>query len=117
MLLFETDVRREIGQVKESACTDDRQQPIRIQGEEPYPWNSLQVHIRADVDFVKMADARQRRCESRSRMAYREWSNSDPGLAVECIDCQAFGNMIAQCFGGYLPVQEQQLVPCLIHNG
>jgi len=77
---------------------------------------SLVVHIRSDVDLVKVRDPRQRRRQDGTDTGEREGHEPHVRVSIERVDRQLGGNESLQLLGTNLPVQEQEMVPVLMHH-
>lgn len=102
----EAYMRVVIRQVKERARPDHRRHAVRVQGEEPYSGDAVQMHISPYVKFMKIAQPGQRGHEDWPRVPDGEWRQADPGLAVKSIYGQSPWDESPELLGRYLPVHK-----------
>src|SRR5215212_5560577 len=83
----------------------------RIQAEEPYAWLPLCAHICPNVDLRKRREIRHWWYQTWPDRAHTKRHYTDPGAALECVDCQRWRDIPPQRFRVHRPVHKQQSMP------
>jgi hypothetical protein len=84
-LLLQRHFRIEIGQMIKLPSAPDRELVGGIERKEPYTGNSIQMHIGADVQFMKSISARYRRQKSSPNTPHGKRYYSDPSGTIESV--------------------------------
>src|SRR5918911_1268495 len=105
--------------MKEGARREDGDGAIGVEGKEPDARHTIQMNISADVQLVHAAEAGHGWQKGRegANVPHRKRDDADPGRAVESINLEAMRNVWAERFFRDAPVHEEQLAPCLMHDG
>jgi len=116
MVLLQAHARPKVGEAQGQACSEDGQCIRGIEREEPDPWHTLHMYVRAHVELMRLTQHGKRGKEDGPNPPHGEGRHAHPGPALEGVEAQPGGDQRLQklCRNG--PMQKKQLAPRLIHG-
>jgi hypothetical protein len=85
MVLLKLHTHPEVWETIRQACRPDNERIGRIEGEEPDPWDAVEVDVYPHVELMRGAQDREWGEKSRSHVPQCERHDADPGAAFKGI--------------------------------
>ena len=107
-----------VGEVEEASGDLDGEGIGCVEGEEPDAGVArVVVDVGADVEFLKFGEPGEGGEEARPDAGHEEGDDAEVGFVLEGIDGEAGGEEGLEGVDGEFPVEEEEVVPALIHRG